>query len=1129
MAKLATLVDAFTGGSINTAIWNTVTGGAATLDTLNDQIVLAQPTVNGTANTFGSSLPFDATGSSIYAQITPVPNGNGGTRTTFKLSLDANNSVAMRLQGGTFVATLQTAGTTVTTTLPAYNPDLHRWWRLRESGGQWNCETSPDGLTSWRLLLATTYTWSATALTFSVQTAATTTEVAGNAAAIAHVNTRLGGQLNPNWPVMEYGAGLWWGANGASIPRGLYVDVSKRTDGTFAVTRGRQYELDQMRPGTTTATLDNPTGDLDPVTTDMFPGHVQPFQPLRIRAQWPPTINLATQGIATGGSYGGVPLGTITPSDVLDLHSETDTTGGGVVTSASAWIGSTVTQFAVPNAAAVGQRIAHSAQAAALPGPYTLQLRVRNVTAGTTLQVKAHLGWYITSAPTPGLYAYGSTVTLTGSATAAWTTITVTGTAPPNTYGIDVGVTVATTAAAACTVQTGGWQLEYGSTASPWAMPGAWNPVYAGFTEDWASQWQLGGTFGTVAPPTADGFALLSQLTLSDPLTMEISNRSPRFNYPLADPSGATTFADTGGAFPALPIGVSKAGAGTVAAGTAITATVPTGVYTGSAGTVVTITNPSPGSITASPGSYLSLAGAGITGPAGSNWTRMIAFRTASASLPSSQAVLWGWSASNANGFTLITSMRLSITSTGALSFTITTNAGTETITTAATGAADGNWHLATIGVSIAAVTQYLSMDGVLSSRVMSAPPDTSQPVVVDAIGAAVNTLRTQFWNFSGDISFAAEMAAILSPADASSLYTAWRSAAAGESTDARYARILRYAGYTGPTSIQAGMTTSMGPAAIGGQDVVTALQDVVTTESGEHFVDRAGTPTFRSRGARYNATTPVYTFGERTDFNEWPYEDCQPTFDSTHLGNQVTVTQASTGQTFYAKDNASIAAYFPRTLPRTVNSTSALECQDAAGYLLSRYKLPVTRIVSLLLHPSAIPAMWPVCLSLELGMRVRVMRRPQGQSQRQIDCFIENIAWALDKTEATVTLQCSPADTTPYAVFASWHTTLKTSVLAAVSSITVNASADTSNPLALQMAAGQQLVLGEGTANQETVTVSAVGATSPGWTSAVIALTAPTAHAHTAGDVICEPLPAGTTDPTTWDNSQFDAVAFAY
>jgi hypothetical protein len=352
-----------------------------------------------------------------------------------------------------------------------------------------------------------------------------------------------------------------------------------------------------------------------------------------------------------------------------------------------------------------------------------------------------------------------------------------------------------------------------------------------------------------------------------------------------------------------------------------------------------------------------------------------------------------------------------------------------------------------------------------------------------------------------------------------------------GDSTDARYARILRYGGYTGPTSIQTGLTTSMGPANIDGQDVVSALEAVVTTENGAHFVARDGTITFRSRGTRYNATAPTFTFGENTAGGEWPYEDCSLDYDTAHLANMVTVTQESTGQKLTANDSQSVTNNFTRTLTRTINSGSALECQDAADYLLSRYKAPATRVASLLLHPSAVPAMWPVCLALELGTRVRVVRRPPGAPTITIDCFVESISWDLrDTGEAFVTLQCSPADPSAYAVFAAWHTTLNAGIAAGVSSITVTASADNVNPLATQLPSGQQLVLGQGTANAETVTVQAVGATSTGWTTAALTLTAPTTKSHSAGDVVCEPLPAGVTDPAAYDMvSAFDSTVFAY
>lgn len=182
-------------------------------------------------------------------------------------------------------------------------------------------------------------------------------------------------------------------------------------------------------------------------------------------------------------------------------------------------------------------------------------------------------------------------------------------------------------------------------------------------------------------------------------------------------------------------------------------------------------------------------------------------------------------------------------------------------------------------------------------------------------------------------------------------------------------------------------------------------------------------------------------------------------------------------------------------------------------------------------LHVSAIPAMWPALLTLELGARARVMRRPNGAPPIQAEVFVEKIDWELDdENEAWCTLQCSPADTTPYGMFAAWHTTLGSAAASGTSTLTVNASADNVNPLAAQLPVGQQLTLDPGSSSAETVTVLAVGVTSSGWTSAALTLAAPTTKSHASGAVVCEVLPAGVTDPTTWDAvAQFDSIAFAY
>ena len=1135
MAKLATLIDGFTASAINTSVWNATSGGQFALDAVNDLVTLNVGTTSGTFYSFGSALGYDATGSSLYAQITVAANGNGHVQTNLKLDAGGNNAlIASVSSGGSFQLQVFTAGSPVSTALPTYDPHAHRWWRFREVGGSFAFDVAPDGL-NWTTLATMAYAWSATSVAVYLQTGATATEAAGNVAAIQNVNTRSGGLANPNWPWVEDGWGAVWNANGGDSPLDRYVDVSDRTRQSVSVQRGRQYELDQVRSGEASLALENKDAALDPTNASgPYYGHILPYQPYRRRAQWPATRNRLTQVQATGGDLGGFSAGTIPQgSGGIDVFSFSDSSGGSIVASATAWQGGSVFQFSVPNATALHTAICFTAQPAVKPGiAYTVSMWVRDVTASTSLQVNAWIAF--TNVGGTQTTTRSSAVTLTGATAAGWTQVSITATAPADAARLSAGVETAAAAAATCSVQVDGWQLETATTASAWVCPGIMYPVYAGYMERWPSSWDMSGTYGLVQPSAVDAFSLLSQKQLSDPLTQEINGNSPRFVYRLDDPSGSTAVSDWTGNNPAAQLGVSKYGAGSVTFGATVTAADATGVYTGSSGTVATVSNANPGTSTIGAATFIQLAAAGILGPANlASWTRMIAFKYTGPTPTSLAVFASAFDRQRANNAPSGSGMFWQIDSTGKVGFVMRgpASGGVGTIYAPGPTVLDSDWHLVFAAYDRTSATLRIGIDGVSWTYTSIASTDEPSGLISDNIAAYVDPTvgNGTVFNFKGDMSFVAEFPTQLSTTAMNNIYTAWRSACAGESTNARYARILRYAGYTGPSTLQTGLTTSMGPAAIEGQDAVSALQAVTDTENGEHFVDRSGFVQFKARSARYNALTPVYTFGENT--NEWPYEDISTDFDSTHLSNQVTVTQESTGQNFYAQDSTSITNYFPRTMARTINASDPNECQDAADYLLSRYKQPATRVATLKLHPSAYPAMWPICLSLELGMRVRVMRRPPGVPVTQIECFIENISWEFgDDGEAFQTLQCSPADLTPYGIFAAWHTTLNASIASGVTSIVVNASQDNVNPLAAQLAAGQQLVLGQNTGNQETVTISTVGATSPGWTTATITLTAATTKAHTAGDLVNEPLPAGTTDPTTWDNvAKFDSVAFAY
>ncbi|MCX5285698.1 hypothetical protein [Streptomyces sp. NBC_00198] len=1143
MPSLAGLQEPFNGSTLNTVLWNNVSVGAASLNTAADVLSLAQPTTSGATNTFGTTSTWDATGSSIYAQIGTVPTGNGNTVTIFKLLVDANNSISMRLRAGVFELARQTAGTTVATTLPAYDPHAHRWWRLREQSGTWYAEGSPDSFT-WTILGSTTYAWSPTALQFQFQTSASATELAGQVATIQNINSILGTPINLNHPQIEHGFGARWNVNGCSFPLDRYADMSKRTRGSTSVGRGRQYETDQVQSGEMSTLLANPDGIFDPLNTaGPFYGHVQPYQPYRIRAQWPCTRNLLTQVQASGGDVGGYALGTIPQgSSGVSTFSGTDTSGGSIVSTATAWQGGRALQFTVPSgtAAATGTStpglIVYTPQPAGeLGATYTVQLRVRNITPSTTLTVAPFI--YSVRADTTGTPTAGSSVVLTGAATATWTTVTVTATLGQDAGYVVTGLRVAATAAATCNIQVDGWQFESGSTATPWTCPGPWYPIFGGFVERYPPDWGGDGIYGRISLTAVDAFALLSQDELKDPLTEEISVLNPRFLYRLDDPSGSTSAADQTGNYPAAQIGISKYGAGSLVFGTDVTATdTVTGVFIGAEGPVATLNNSNPGTSTIGPASFLKLANSGIKGPADPTlWTRVIAFRYTGPT-PTAYSMIWtSMDGQRAGGNPSGSHIYVGIFSDGKPVLNMQGPAGTGVVNNYFVGASpvtDGNWHMLIFGYSEASGFVLASQDGATGYLSGFTSATTPTGIIGDNLGGFVDVTvgNGTVYNFKGDLSFAAEFPTLLTAGQITGLYSAWKAAGAGESTDARYARILRYTGYNGPRTIETGLTTSMGPAKLDGQDPVSALNAVVDTEAGEHFVAADGRLTFRSRSARYNATTPQIVLGERTDLGECPYEDLKPDYDATRISNKAEVTQESTGQVFYAQDATSIANFYSRPLTRTVNSSSDLEVQDAANYFLSRYRNPAVRMSSVKIHASALPAWWPQLLSLELGTRARVMRRPNGAPAMAAEVFIEKLDWEFDEeNEAWLTLQCSPADITPYGMFAAWHTTLATTVASGVTSLSLNAPLDNVNPLVAQLAIGQQLTLDPGGANAETVTVSGVGASSSGWTTATVTLTGATTKAHTAGITVCEVLPAGYTDPTTWDANKFDAVAFAY
>jgi hypothetical protein len=934
--------------------------------------------------------------------------------------------------------------------------------------------------------------------------------------------------LNPNYPVIEELWGPSWTAAGGSLPATRWVNAIDRTLSQASARRGKQYELDQSQAGEYNIVLGSQDGALDPTNIGgPYGGRILPYQPYRRRAQWPPTANLLAPEIATAGE--GFSAGSFPASWGLSVPSGSVTGTIAVLGSGQAWQGTNVISLAVANGTSANSGLLRYDSLSVRPGKkVTFSLWVANTTAATSQNILPHIDWL--AADGSSVFGAGSGTVINGaSGTPSWQRLTVTATAPTtgNVYGMRIGINLGTTATAASTIVVDGLQVEWGSAATSWVSPGTWYPIFSGFTERWPSQWAEGGTYGQVSPTAVDAFALLSQVTLDQPFADEIQQYSPRFLYRLAEASGSTTAQDSTSANPAAPLAYGKAGTGNWTFGNSAP-----GTYLGTNESVLSARPAGAGVATNSPATMLELDAVGINGPANPQlFTRMIAFRYAGGTNPTDGAYMWSSIFSLVDNISvpnLQTGFHLLVDTDGRLKLKVNQILHSPTVFDSGKSVTDGQWHLAAFSVNGTTVT--LMLDGATVTGTL--PVFVSASAMTDNIGAWYwAPTKTAQYTFYGDLAYATEFPSALTGAQFTALFNSWKSASQGDTSDQRYARILRYAGFTGTSTVGAGLTTSMGPADdLAGSDAMSALNNVVATENGEHFVAADGSVVFRGRGARYNALTPALTLGDGP--GELPYEDLQLDFDSTHLGNDVIVTQQGSGANFPAVDSASIAAYYTRTMTRTLNTTSTLECQDAADYLVGRYKQPLTRVQSIRLHPSANPSLWPLLLALELGTRVRINRRPPGAPIVTVDCFVEQIQWDVDgNNEAMVTLQCSPVDPAVYGTFGAWSTTLGgTGVAIGGTVLTVNAGSDGTNPLAAQISAGAQLKLEPGTGVAETVTVLNVGASSPGWSTATITLAAGTVRAHAAGTTVGELLPSGVTSAIYADTTkQFDQEVFAY
>jgi hypothetical protein len=854
----------------------------------------------------------------------------------------------------------------------------------------------------------------------------------------------------------------------------IITDLTTRWHTRATIRRGKQYERGQSAAGTLTTTYRNNDGYLSPGngSSPYSPGVVL-YAPLRVRAQWPRTQNLLTGDQATGGEASPLAPGAIPAS--LGIGTEVSSTLT-IASSATAFQGSQVFQNAIAASQPVGFYLikiisvpvaAHSPAAPDIT--YTWSAYVRCTTTGVNPQVQAAIRWKNSSGGAVGTPT-AAAVTLTGSPTAGWTRISLSGAPVAGAVCADIAVALAgTSPSSPWTLQLDGAQFEQAATASTWTAPGTWYYLYNGFVERWPQSWagdgvtDESGNYTVVRPTVTDCLSLMGRQKLNyayleyllplGPLWLFQLNESSNGFTPISTQSTGYTsmlWADTmafrnpvqswSGDWAAAsvspgasPTAISSSGGFAGVPGPVLQCTADTGAHFAS-GLLIDHTNPS--SIGPPNGAGWSILCAFLATPqtGGTQWTDPIMYNATQ----------------NAGGTQSCVTLAINNVGTGTAGtvYVFVQNPSATNINATTTGVyGDGNWHLACGTLSADGKTVTIMVDGEVKSTTGATSYLTGQAYVSEAIGCFGGGGGN---GWQGYLSECGLIPYPITSGQFATLYAAWRSAFSGESSGARLLRILGVAGLTFPTQIQAG-ATAMGPAGdwsssaalpFQGSSVLSLGQACVDAEQGQMFAAATGTLTFTGRLARSPAPSAglLPVFGENTGGwvlgssvlgsttvpqGEIPYTALEVGYDADQMYDVAQITAydglppvaGTVGQTVTIENAGVVAGPLGVQLySQNLNISNAAGTKAVAQWIVDNGSTADERITSIRVAPSRLTAQqqayaWPTLLGMEIGGCAVVKRRPLGGAALSLQQWTENVQVDLmpEPGELVFTYQMSP------------------------------------------------------------------------------------------------------------------------
>lgn len=152
-AGASTLVDTFTGGTLNTALWTQANNAGVTGGQTGNRYEFAIANHAWTYSELQSALTFNLTASNFHLQLAAAGSQSIGSLEAYPIivRLDTSNEVFFVVAGGFIAAWKKVAGVSTLLASTAYSAVTHAWLRVREAAGTTYWDTSADA-TTWTTL-----------------------------------------------------------------------------------------------------------------------------------------------------------------------------------------------------------------------------------------------------------------------------------------------------------------------------------------------------------------------------------------------------------------------------------------------------------------------------------------------------------------------------------------------------------------------------------------------------------------------------------------------------------------------------------------------------------------------------------------------------------------------------------------------------------------------------------------------------------------------------------------------------------------------------------------------------------------------------------------------------------------